>query len=206
MSKKNRRPFTQRKRSERILIVVEGSECEPRYFRALRLQWRLSSIHVVPCAKGTDPRSIVRYAKDELAKAHMEKAPFKDVWVVFDHERHGDNPLLLQAMDMARGNSIKVALSNPSFEYWLILHFIHTTALMLNASAAIAILKQFIPNYEKADYNTELVMPHIGIAIDHGARVRNHWRHHDIPRHGYPNPMTDVDLLAQHLRDQRRDQ
>jgi hypothetical protein len=192
-------------RSERMLIVVEGAECEPRYFNALRSLWRLSSILVKPCPRGTDPNSIVRFAKDALLEARSEKSPFKEVWVVFDHERHGDNPHLLQAINMAGGNSIRVALSNPSFEYWLIIHFEHTTSTMTSAQAAIAVLRRHLPHYDKAAYDADAIMPHVSIAIDHGARVRSHWQYHDIQRDGHPNPMTVVDMLTIALREMRRD-
>ena len=45
---------------------------------------------------------------------------FNEVWCVTDVDEH---KRLEPALDKAKGNDIRVALSNPCFELWLLLHF-----------------------------------------------------------------------------------
>lgn len=50
---------------------------------------------------------------------------FDDIWCVFDVDQH---PNLGQAINEAKQSGIGVALSNPCFELWLILHHEEQTA------------------------------------------------------------------------------
>jgi hypothetical protein len=43
-----------------------------------------------------------------------------EVWCVFDVDEH---PKLAEARDQANANGIQLAVSNPCFELWLLLHF-----------------------------------------------------------------------------------
>jgi hypothetical protein len=45
-----------------------------------------------------------------------------EYWCVFDVEQPLNHPDLLKAIDKARANGINLAVSNPCFELWLILH------------------------------------------------------------------------------------
>ena len=102
-------------RTERqnILIVCEGVNTEPSYFK----QFRLSSAKIVSLGAGCDTIRVVDRAIEE-----NEKGKFDQVWVVFDKD-----DFLAQnfnaAIDKANKHNLGVAYSNQSFEYWLILHF-----------------------------------------------------------------------------------
>lgn len=96
-----------------ILIVCEGENTEPLYFSA----FRLSSATVDPYGGKKNPTNVVRYAK-LLAK----KKKYDEVWCVFDKDDFTDNDFHYAIRD-AHQAGFKVAYSNQSFEYWLILHF-----------------------------------------------------------------------------------
>lgn len=97
----------------RILIVCEGMNTEPSYFR----QFRLTSAEIVPLGAGCDTIRVVERAQNEYQKSNYDQ-----VWVVFDKDdfpaQNFDN-----AVFMAEGLGFGVAYSNQAFEYWLILHF-----------------------------------------------------------------------------------
>ncbi len=46
-----------------------------------------------------------------------------EYWCVFDAEAPTPHARLHEAVQMARDNGIKVAISNPCFELWLVLHY-----------------------------------------------------------------------------------
>jgi hypothetical protein len=54
---------------------------------------------------------------------------------VFDVESPKPHPNLDRALTLARSNNIRVAISNPCFELWLILHFEDQTGFLDTAAA-----------------------------------------------------------------------
>lgn len=96
-----------------ILIVCEGKRTEPSYFN----QFRIVSARVSSHGLGFNTVSLVNQAI-ELAK----KENYDQVWCVFDKDDFSDKHFN-EAIRKAERNEFKVAYSNQSFEYWLILHF-----------------------------------------------------------------------------------
>src|SRR5208337_2202495 len=79
---------------DRILIVSEGSKTEPNYFKEIRKVFRLqtANVQVHPSGFGTDPLSVVRYAKELFETGDRQKAiqprAFEKVFAVFDRDDH----------------------------------------------------------------------------------------------------------------------
>ncbi|MGA3099134.1 MAG: RloB family protein [Bryobacteraceae bacterium] len=121
---RRRRPF--RTPHPRFLIVCEDTKTEPGYFKAMRhLEKSLIELELV--SPGKKPKPLVEHAvamkKEAAARAKREKDEnlnYDHVWCVFDVDEH---PYLPEAKQQARDNGIEVAVSNPCFELWLLLHF-----------------------------------------------------------------------------------
>lgn len=100
-----------------ILIVCEGENTEPSYFR----QFKLSTATIKPVGEGYNTISLIKRTI-QLAKENS----FDQVWCVFDADPKPDNPKQAQnfndAINLANKNDFGVAYSNQAFEYWLILH------------------------------------------------------------------------------------
>jgi len=101
-----------------ILIVCEGENTEPSYFR----QFKLSSATIKPIGEGHNTLSLVKRTI-QLSKEDI----YQQVWCVFDADPKKDNPKQLQnfnsAIQLAQKNGFGIAYSNQAFEYWIILHF-----------------------------------------------------------------------------------
>ncbi len=101
-----------------ILIVCEGKNTEPSYFK----QFRLSTATVKSLGEGYNTISLVKRAL-ELS----QKSNYDQVWCVFDADPKPDNLKQEQnfneAIKLSIQNGFGVAYSNQAFEYWLILHF-----------------------------------------------------------------------------------
>lgn len=99
-----------------ILIVCEGKNTEPSYFK----QFKLSTATIVGTGYNTD--SLV-----DKAVGLSKQESFDQVWCVFDADPKSDNPKQLanfnKAIQKAKKLKFGVAYSNQAFEYWLILHF-----------------------------------------------------------------------------------
>ncbi|MBN1912122.1 MAG: RloB domain-containing protein [Pirellulales bacterium] len=141
-----------------ILIVTEGKVTEPEYIEGFRKAFRNTRVRV-EIAKGRGvPRTLVETAK-ELKKeakdrARQEKDEFLEydsVWCVFDID---DHPAVGEVKEMARDNGIDLAISNPCFELWLLLHFTDNPG-MQDRTTMRDRLKKFVPGYRKhVDYAT----------------------------------------------------
>lgn len=71
---------------------------------------------------GSVPLTLVSLAVDARGKAMDEDGEIDEFWCVFDVEWPKNHPGLKEAIDRARQNGIELAISNPCFELWLILH------------------------------------------------------------------------------------
>ncbi len=109
-------PFKQEKPT--ILIVCEGENTEPSYFK----QFKLSSATIEPIGEGYNTVSLVK-----RAVVFSRQKEYDQVWCVFDADPKPDNPNQAknfnEAVRLAEKNKFGVAYSNQAFEYWLILHF-----------------------------------------------------------------------------------
>lgn len=189
-----------------ILIVTEGEKTEPHYLKGLRNHLRLSAaeIEVVPAA--VDALSLVNRAmelRDERKiKVRQSCAVrYDSVWVVFDTDRADTNPRLNDALQKAQANKINVALSNPCFEFWLLLHDEYTTAPFNNCAEVIRRIKdRYLPDYKKANIQMDYFIPKIPHAVRRAGQCRQH--HNSAGTDG--NPSTGVDLLVHEMNEATR--
>jgi hypothetical protein len=70
------------------------------------------------------------------SRAIAEESEIDEFWCVFDVEWPRNHPGLREALEQAERNSIQLAVSNPCFELWLILHFRNYNAWLDNRSAS----------------------------------------------------------------------
>jgi hypothetical protein len=100
-----------------------------------------------------------------------------------------------EARQQARANGIKLAISNPCFELWALLHFQDQSA-DLSRQAARRQLKHHIPEYEK-------VLPFHRLASGYEQAVeRAKDLDHRCETAGCPggNPSTGVHALTERIR------
>lgn len=191
-----------------IAFVSEGRVTEPEYFEGVRSRYGIStgSLRFVRSNK-TNPIGLVEDAIDErrknirAARAGRE-ARVDEWWVLFDAE----GPLhphagIDKALTLARDEGIRVALSDPSFEFWLLLHYRYTTRQHQSADEVIADLSQHMPGY--ASNQKHLVkgalMDRVDNALQNASCLRS-WREDSSTK----SPATDVDLLVKSAIDLTR--
>lgn len=97
---------------KRVLIVCEGARTEPKYFESFKVFKYCSVV-----GSGSNTVSVIKHAIRLMAG---EK--FQEVWCVFDRDSFPKKNVKA-ALELAKNNKIKVALSNESFELWYVLHF-----------------------------------------------------------------------------------
>jgi len=115
-----RRPTGQRRYKRMFVIVAEGSVTEQEYFQLLSDE---SIIHI-KCLRNRGnltPKEALLRIREHIGKESLRKTD--EAWVVVDkdswEEEHLDE---LHNWAQSRSN-YGFALSNPKFEFWLLLHF-----------------------------------------------------------------------------------
>lgn len=143
-SKAGERPLRRRVASRRprktLLIFCEGERTEPEYLNALKRQPSVRDVAVVDLRVVTGhgrsaPRALVALATAARSRALDEDAEIDEFWCVFDVEWPENHPGLEDAIKEAERNGIEVAVSNPCFELWLILHLRNHSAWLATADA-----------------------------------------------------------------------
>lgn len=153
-----------------VLIVCEGEKTEPLYFKSLRSKLGLNTVEVeVEGDKsGSAPISVVDRAII-LKKARAKSRgplwfPYDVVWCVMDVDQHES---LARALNKALANKLRVALTNPCFEYWYLLHFSNTNRLFQYNKHVHEELTKHISKYEKnSDKTFKIVHPHTKTAVE----------------------------------------
>jgi len=137
---------------KRILIFCEGVLTEPQYFDDFRRDERNALVDVILDGEGGSPKTLVERAAAQKKEAEKEARRFADdnlkydeVWCVYDVDQH---PKLADAHQQARDNGIELAISNPCFELWLLLHFSDQNAHIERDKLA-TLLRKHIPRYGK---------------------------------------------------------
>ncbi len=120
----NRRAPQTRER-DRFVIFCEGTLTEPLYLKAFASLPQVRSVATLDIrGLGYEPRRLVEEAKSVKRSERNQWIGVTEYWCVFDVEAPTPHARLNDAVQMARDNGIKVAISNPCFELWLVLHYV----------------------------------------------------------------------------------
>jgi len=149
-----RRTVAQRVPRRTFLVFCEGQRTEPDYLKALKRESAVRDaasvdIRIHDDTLGAAPLTLVEAAADVRAQVSGEGSEIDEVWCIFDVEWPQNHPNLKKALDLAKASNVKVAVSNPCFELWLLLHF-HDQTAWLDTSAAKRWVRRHDPNGGKS--------------------------------------------------------
>ncbi|MFD8965756.1 RloB family protein [Streptomyces sp. NPDC059568] len=126
-----------------MLIVCGSKETERQYLQGLRDDLRNPAVSVVVRGKPCSPTQLVTYARGQR---DLNKGGYDEVWCVFDVDEYPD---VDRAALAARRHNIRVAVSNPCFELWLLLHFSDHRAHIDTPKKLLPLLEKHVPGYDK---------------------------------------------------------
>ncbi|MEA5363696.1 RloB family protein [Amycolatopsis sp., V23-08] len=180
-SVRRRPPFREPHRS--ILLVCGAKATEPAYFAGLKRSRRNPAVTIKIKSKPADPEAVVKYAADFGRHAGAE---YDEVWCVVDVDEFD----LDKAMTAARRLDVRLAVSNPCFEYWLLLHFEACAAPLTCYGDVEKRLLKHVPGYRKSALRFDDFAHGVDKAVDRS-------RH---PEAGHTrNPSTQVGLLVEQI-------
>ncbi|MFG3380630.1 MULTISPECIES: RloB family protein [unclassified Streptomyces] len=197
---KSRRPEL-----HRVLIYCEGERTEDQYFRGLKTDLRGVPVQVELGPAHGVPTQLVRSAIKHKERAGTSRAdrstPYDEVWCVMDVEAPAAHPDLESALGTAHRNGIRVALSNPCFELWVLLHFRDVRGHRTSLEA-----QRLLEGLDACGYRADrkhIDYPALRSAHDRACARARSLREGAGPAHR-TNPWTDVDVLVDGLLTQRR--
>lgn len=183
----------------RILVLCEGEETEPAYLAALSAEFRHPLVEIQVEGYGEDPKSLVERAVERKRQAERESRrrrdpglPFDAIWCVFDVD---DHTRLADARQQAQAHGIRLAISNPCFELWALLHFQEQTAF-LNREKVRGSLKKHLPEYRKS-LQFDRLWPGYEEAVQRAENLDRRCEERGCPG---DNPSTGVYVLTERIR------
>lgn len=192
-----RRRAPTRPPKRRLLIVCEGRETEPGYIREFQREVRNPRVKIWIEKKNTPLRLVERAvrlkeeAQENAARQRDENLRWDEVWGVFDIDEHAH---IAEAQNLAQKNGIDLAISNPCFELWELLHFQDQQGHIERQNARTA-LRRHLPGYDKSIDTASFSKLYEGYdaAVKRAKALDREATRHNDPRR---NPTTGVYRLT----------
>ena len=182
----------------RIVVAMEGASTEPGYLKSFCRVFGSKSVRLELIRGVGDPRAVVERAIKEIRNAASDPLGNQDsAWAMFDRDVHAR---FAEAKDMAHGNGVPLAVSNPCFELWGIFHYRDCDA-PLERHACQKILEELCPEYvrrgSKVFGSLEVIEEKYADAVE---RARHSLAKREADGKPEGNPSTTVHELTEHIR------
>ena len=115
-----KRPLGRRRYRRLFVLATEGVRTEPEYF-GLFNDLADTHITIVQHGRASSPDHVLR-----AMRRHLKQAPLRDddqAWIVIDIDAWTEEQLQAVHAWSVESERFGLAVSNPMFEYWLLLHF-----------------------------------------------------------------------------------
>lgn len=200
-----------------IVIASEGKDTERIYFKALAKEYSNPRVHVHILERSVDeqnnssPEHVLKQLNDYKSQYELEADD--ELWLVVDKDRWTEAMLSRVATECSKEVTMHMALSNPCFELWLLLH-IEDVALLTpeeqkqwmenrkkskNADPYLkARLRQKMGSYHESSYDAQTLMAHVENAIERARTLDKN------PNDRWPQTLgTRVYLLAKSVMNKK---
>ncbi|QMW03886.1 RloB family protein [Spirosoma foliorum] len=203
-----------KEREKMFLLAYEGNETEPTYFEALKNDYRFNNdiIEIVSLRRDKrDTKSAPKYVFENLRKIKDEYNLGIDdeLWMIIDRDRNRNN-IEKYYQKCQEETNFFLALSNPCFELWLLLHikdlleFTEEELIQITENRKIRpkgrrtylkkLLSQILSDgYNESNLRPERFLPYIEEAVRRAKSLNN-------PQENYPTGLgTDIYKLVEKL-------
>lgn len=144
--RKFQRQLGERRYRRLFVISVEGVVTEPQYFSIFNDFELVIHVDCLKCKNESSPIHVLQRMKKHLRETKLRN--FDEAWLVVDKDQWTDEQLTkLHAWSQEQDN-YGFALSNPKFEYWLLLHFEEGTNISSSRECSER-LNRYLPEYQK---------------------------------------------------------
>ena len=168
-----------------IVIASEGKDTERIYFKALAKEYTNPRVHVHVLERSeneqnnSSPEHVLKQLNDYKSQYELEADD--ELWLVVDKDRWTEAMLSRVATECSQKVAMHMALSNPCFELWLLLHMEDAVSLppeeqkqwmenrrkSKNADPYLKVrLRQKMGSYHESSYDALTLIAHIENAIE----------------------------------------
>ena len=181
-----------------IVIASEGKDTERIYFKALAKEYTNPRVHVHILERSVDeqnnssPEHVLKQLNDYKSQYELEADD--ELWLVVDKDRWTEAMISRVATECLQEVAMHMALSNPCFEIWLLLH-VKDQKSSISSDAVINELKRSVhvwKSYSKSTF-TETQKAFLNLNTEVAiARAK------ELPE--FENPSTGVYKLIEMLK------
>ncbi len=156
------RPTGTRRIRKMILIATEGKITEPTYFAILnQMNSENRTVKVVHGKKST-PNHVLKRIEGVLEREGLKRED--EAWIVVDKDDWSDWELQRLVHWSHQKANYHLAVSNPMFEYWLLLHYEDGFGVS-TANQCTDRLKRYLSTYKKHIRSNDFTRDHVADAI-----------------------------------------
>lgn len=186
-------------REKIFVLAFEGNKTEEKYFSEFKYSNKFNDeliyLHLLKREKN-DTNSAPNHVFSKLKKEAKDEFNFKkgdELWMIIDTDRWKNIPYIIESCNELE--NMFVAVSNPCFEFWLLLHIkdiqeyneevielLFENKKTSNRNFVETKIVEIIGSYNKANLKTEDFLPHIDSAV---SRAKNL----DQPQEDYPTKL-----------------
>lgn len=181
-------------------MAFEGNETEERYFSEFKESNKFNDdiicLHLLKRAKN-DTRSAPNHVFKKLKEEARDEYNFNEndeLWMIIDTDRWKNIPEIVDACDSIQ--NMFVAVSNPCFEFWLLLHIknideynnveleqiLQNKKVGRNRNYVELKILEILGSYNKSNINPNDFLPYLNMAISQSKAL-------DIPQELYPTKL-----------------
>ncbi|MBF0475121.1 MAG: RloB domain-containing protein [Deltaproteobacteria bacterium] len=187
-------PPAERRYRKIFIIATEGNVTEPQYFNIFNTFNDPPSVIYVKCLKGNhncSPPQVLERMTEYIEEAALHKSD--EAWLVVDKDYWTEEQLKpLHEWSQIHDNYY-LALSNPKFEYWLLLHFEDGHRISTSKDCSNR-LRKHLHDYDKSISRWKITPEMINKAVER-AKQRDNPPCPDWPR----KPGTTVYRLVENI-------
>lgn len=144
--RKFQRPLGERRYRKLFVIAVEGTKTEPQYFALLNDHQSVVRVNCLKSSRDNSPPQVLKRMEDYLRQEGLRSSD--EAWLVVDRDQWTEEQLGQLCVWAKENNNYGFALSNPKFEYWLLLHFEDGKGISSSRDCSER-LKRHLPSYDK---------------------------------------------------------
>lgn len=163
------RPLGERRYKKLFVLATEGTETEPCYFKMFEGDDKVVHVQLLKGGLKSAPPQVLKRMDAYLKKEGLR--PEDEAWLVVDTDQWTETQLQQLHLWNQTKENYGLAVSNPQFEFWLLLHFEDGTGVGTSREC-VARLKRQLPGYQKGPVDVKKFTDRVAEAIER-ARRRN---------------------------------
>ena len=129
-----------------FLLSVEGAVTEQQYFNMFNSDDSIIQIECINKKNRSSPKEVLKAIKKCLTKIDLKQDD--EAWLIIDKDQWPYEYITDLFEWSKEKENYYFALSNPCFEYWLLLHFEKPSGKITQKSCGVK-LKRYLPDYDK---------------------------------------------------------